>query len=69
MINTAFRLIIFVPAALAFAALGVLALGSDEFGFGTSLAFALMALFPAALIVWSLADHRRRARAKDDFSA
>ena len=64
MINTAFRLIILVPAALLFALLGVLSFGSADFGIRTSLIFALMASLPTALVIWTLADHRKRARAK-----
>ncbi len=69
MINTVFRLIIFIPAALVFAVLGVLTLESEEYGVRASLTFALMAALPVALIAWTLLDHRKRAGAKDDLNA
>jgi hypothetical protein len=69
MINTAFRLLILVPAAALFAFMSAASFASDGTGVFPGLLSAVIAAFAFALIVWVLADHRKRARAKDDLNA
>ena len=69
MINTVFRLVILIPAALvcSFAALTILEAGG--MGVGPAVVSAAIAAAAVALIAWTIADHRKRAHAKDDLNA
>ena len=68
MINTLFRLIILVPAALFFGIASFASFQNDA-GFLPGLMAAAIAIVAVALIGWTLRDHRARARAKEQLNA
>ena len=69
MINTVFRLFVLVPAAVLIIIVGVLAIGFGGLNVLSVLLGGLLILAPLGLICWSLADHRKRSRARNDFNA
>ena len=68
MINTLFRLSILVPAAV-FCGFAIFASFQDDAGFLPGLMAAAIAAAAVALIAWTIRDHRKRARAKEELNA
>jgi hypothetical protein len=68
MINTLFRLVILVPAALLCGVASFASLKNDA-GFLPGLVAAAIAAVAVALIAWTIRDHRKRARAKVGLNA
>jgi len=68
MINTVFRLIILVPAAL-FCGITSFASFQNDAGFLPGLMAGVIAAVAVVLIVWTMRDHRKRARAKEELNA
>jgi hypothetical protein len=69
MIDTVFRLFVLVPAAVVIIILGVLAIGFGGLNVPSVLLGGLLILAPLGLIWWTLADDRKRSRARNDLNA
>ena len=69
MINTVFRLIVLVPAALLCAFASFVTLNSGGVGFLPFLFWAAITAVAVALIAWTIFDHRRRVRSNHEVNA
>ena len=69
MSNTIFRLIVIIPGALLLIAVAIGGLGFAGLTLSSAALAVLLIGTAVAMIVWVFADHRRRARSRDNFSA
>jgi hypothetical protein len=69
MMNTIVRLIILVPGAVLLTAIGLFGLGFAGLSIPSVAAAALLIGTPVALIVWTLRDHHKRGRVRNDLNA
>ena len=66
MTTTIFRLLVLVPGALLLAVIGWLGLGFAGLSLPSVAGAVLLISAPIALIAWTVFDHRKRARARND---
>jgi hypothetical protein len=64
--HTAFRLLVFMPAAVFAVVIGLLGVGFAGGALPSLLLFALIVALPIGLIAWTIRDARRRRHASTD---